>query len=460
MATAVVSISLSLAAATVGVGAFLDSRYVSPYLATVTGPLPGWHAGTERQPLAPVLAGAAGDAPLPTATGVAGALAPLLGAAGLGGRTALSVVDAATGQPLYSVAPDTPVAPASTTKLITAATVLAARGANYRLATRVVAGAQPGEVVLVGGGDPTLATGAGGTYPGGARLDLLAAAVKQALGGAAPTRVSYDGSAFVGGTGGPGWDDDALTGGHVAPVTALMVDGGRANPRQVSGPATRVARPDVTAAQAFAAAIGVPPAAVAPGTAPPGARELGVVQSPPMIRLVDVMLTESDNVLAEALARQVALARAQPASFDGATAAMKAVLGELGVPVTGYGLRDGSGMSRFNKLSPALLTTVLAVAARPDRPELHALFGGLPVAAYSGTLRERYRRPTAGGAAAGYVRAKTGTLSGVSTLAGIAVDADGRVLAFALMADAAGPTPGAQEALDRIAAALAACGCR
>jgi D-alanyl-D-alanine carboxypeptidase/D-alanyl-D-alanine-endopeptidase (penicillin-binding protein 4) len=273
--------------------------------------------------------------------------------------------------------------------------------------------------------------------------------------------VIYDGSAFAGPVTGPGWDADATSGGYSAPITALMLDGGRATAGQTRAPATRVAQPDLAAAQAFAVALGLPPTAVAVGTAPSGVRELGVVASPPMIRLVDVMLTESDNVLAEALARQVALARGRSATFDGAATAMRDVLGESGVPTAGYGLRDGSGLSRLDRLSPALLTAVLALAARPDRPELHSIFGGLPVAAYSGTLRERYRAAGAGGPAAGYVRAKTGTLTGVSALSGIAVDTDGRVLAFAILADAVDrPTATAQEALDRIAAGLAACGCR
>jgi D-alanyl-D-alanine carboxypeptidase/D-alanyl-D-alanine-endopeptidase (penicillin-binding protein 4) len=88
---------------------------------------------------------------------------------------------------------------------------------------------------------------------------------------------------------------------------------------------------------------------------------------------------------------------------------------------------------------------------------------GLPVAGFSGTLSERYRKPAAGaGLGAGVVRAKTGTLNGVSALAGLVRTADGRLLAFALTADGVplGATKQAEAALDRLAAALAACGCR
>jgi D-alanyl-D-alanine carboxypeptidase/D-alanyl-D-alanine-endopeptidase (penicillin-binding protein 4) len=167
---------------------------------------------------------------------------------------------------------------------------------------------------------------------------------------------------------------------------------------------------------------------------------------------------DSDNMLAEALARQVALARDRPASFDGAAAAIREVLAELGLPVTGYGLVDGSGLSHQNKVTARLLTAVLTRAAAEDAVELRPLLSGLPVAAYSGTLSERYRRGEVSDAA-GVVRAKTGTLNGVSALAGVTVDDDGRLLAFAVVADDAGNTFRAEDALDRVAAAIAACGC-
>jgi D-alanyl-D-alanine carboxypeptidase/D-alanyl-D-alanine-endopeptidase (penicillin-binding protein 4) len=83
----------------------------------------------------------------------------------------------------------------------------------------------------------------------------------------------------------------------------------------------------------------------------------------------------------------------------------------------------------------------------------------LPVAAWSGTLADRY----VGSSGAGVVRAKTGTLTSVSTLAGLVQDKGGRLLAFALMADRVGPsaadTDAAEAALDRVASTLASCGC-
>lgn len=427
----------------------------------------------------PVLAGARSDAPPPTAAGIKAALDPLVADPKLGGRVFVSVVDPATGDHLYERSPATPAVPASTTKLVTGLTVLAARGPSYRLATRAVAGTRPGEVVLIGGGDATLATGPTGTYPGAARLDELAAAVKQALGATPPTKVIVDTSLFTGPAFGPGWDSDTSTGGYGTATTALMTDAGRVDPRQVKVPARRHEKPDVAAGQAFATALGLPPSAVTTGKAPaalngqagpsppasgtpvaPGT-ELGKIESPSMARLVEMMLSESDNVIAECLARQVALAKNLPASYAGAAEAMKAVLADLGLPAAEDGLVDGSGLSRNDRLTPSLLTGLLAFAARADRPDLHGLFSGLPVAGYSGTLRDRFRSagPTRPGA--GLVRAKTGTLSGVNAIAGIVVTQDGRLLTFAVLADrvTGGQLP-AQDALDKIATALATCGCR
>ncbi|MDP9239867.1 MAG: D-alanyl-D-alanine carboxypeptidase, partial [Actinomycetota bacterium] len=107
-----------------------------------------------------------------------------------------------------------------------------------------------------------------------------------------------------------------------------------------------------------------------------------------------------------------------------------------------------------------LLTKLLSAAARDDTPRLRAALTGLPVAGFTGTLDDRYR-VGATRIAAGEVRAKTGSLTGVSTLAGVVRDTDGRLLAFALLADRvpAGGTRGAEAALDALATALSRCGC-
>jgi D-alanyl-D-alanine carboxypeptidase/D-alanyl-D-alanine-endopeptidase (penicillin-binding protein 4) len=175
--------------------------------------------------------------------------------------------------------------------------------------------------------------------------------------------------------------------------------------------------------------------------------------------VVDWMLEQSDNVLAEALARQVALAGGKAASFSGAAEAMIAKLAELGLPANEASLADASGLSRRNKISPKLLTDVLTLAAGGTRPELTVMFGGLPVAGWSGTLRNRFVNPTPNRIGQGLVRAKTGTLTGVNAISGQLVTADGRLLVFAIMADATGESGAARQALDKIAAKLVTCGC-
>lgn len=424
----------------------------------------------------PVLAAAGQDGQAPTAAGVSAAISSLVKAAALGADVNVSVLDGPTGEVLFEQDADVPTTPASTTKVLTAATVLASRGTAYRLSTRAVAGAEPGEVVLVGGGDPTLSINAEGQFPGAARLDELAEQVKAALGGQKPTKVTIDLSLYSGPEMGKGWDSDLISGGQVALIQPLMTNAGRITPvhHEVGGD-PRFSDPALSAGKAFAKLLGVSESNVKEGTAPAASTasasasasatvsagsELGVVQSPPLVHVVDWMLQQSDNVIAEAMARQVALAAGQEASFDGASAAMAAKLQELGLPADESILYDGSGLSRFNGISPSLLTEVLSLAMNGDNGQLSSLFGGLPVAGWSGTLRTRFATPESNQAGRGVVRAKTGSLTGVNTMAGELVTADGRILLFAILADRTGESGAARQALDKITTTLTECGCR
>lgn len=447
---------------------------------------PSWRPAPAEVSPPPVLAEVTTNAPMPTPDGVRTAIDALVRESDLGDRMHVSVLDLVTGAELYDKEGATATVPASTTKLVTAAAVLATRGAAYRIPTRAVAGKTPGEVVLVGGGDPTLAAGKEGAYPGAARLDQLAEQVKTALGDTPVTKVTVDTSLYTGPVYGPGWDDDIQEIGCSGPITALMVDGAYMDPKK-TGCNPRHTQPHLVAGRAFAEALGAPSDVVkkvGEGTAPrspapadnsspaaspkaPGSgepipgTELGRVESPPVIRLVEFMLEDSDNVVAEALARQVALARGEPASFAGVATAMEVVLAELGLDVRQGDLFDGSGLSRKNRITPQLLTDLLVLAADGSHPELTGLFAGLPVAGWSGTLVGRYASQNAAGR--GVVRAKTGTLTGAHSLSGVVTTAEGRLLAFAIMADGLPSQVGswvAQPALDRIAAELAACGCR
>ncbi|WP_250031529.1 D-alanyl-D-alanine carboxypeptidase/D-alanyl-D-alanine endopeptidase [Paractinoplanes maris] len=398
------------------------------------------------------------------------AIDPLVKSAALGTKVHVAVLDVASGDVLYARNADTMTTPASTTKLLTAAAVLDARGPSYRLSTRAVAGNAPGEVVLVGGGDPTLATTKNKLFPGAARLDLLAAQVKKSLGGVAPTRLLYDTSLFSGPETARGWDPSDISYGQVSRIQALMVNAGRIKPiHHEFGGDPRSSDPANAAAKAFARMLGVPGSAVRKGKAPAAAsagttgvapgRPLGVVQSPPMVQLTDWMLEQSDNTAAEALSRQVAIADGRPGTFDDATQAIITRLGKLGLPADEANLYDASGLSRNNGISPTMLTQLLSLAASGQQPALSSLFGGLPVAGWSGTMVKRFVSPTPHQRGQGVVRAKTGTLSGVNTMAGMLTTADDRLLVFAIMASGSGNAVTGRAALDAVAARLVACGC-
>ncbi|MBG6086192.1 D-alanyl-D-alanine carboxypeptidase/D-alanyl-D-alanine-endopeptidase [Actinomadura viridis] len=410
---------------------------------------------------------AGSGAPMPAAQALSRRLTPVL--TGAGTRIGAVVTDAATRRVLFAADADRPATPASTTKLVTSVAALDTLGPTHRITTRTVRGAGGG-VVLVGGGDPTLTARpprpSGPGDPGAGRpvyaslADLArqtAAALKAE--GVRRVRVDHDVSAYQGPRTARGWKPNYLPDGEVAPVSALTVDEGRIAPGDPTEN-KRVADPPAAATKAFARMLTREGVEARPGravTAPAGAAELGAVRSPTAAELVEHLMTRSDNDVAEAMARQVAIKLGRPGSSDEAARAVTEVLARLGV-TGGVLVNDGSGLSTANRITPAALAVLVSVAASPEHPHLRAAITGMPVAGFSGTLNApRYTVP-ASRAGAGVVRAKTGTLAGVSTLAGIAHDADGRTLAFAFMAgDGTGPVdPGT---LDRLAAAVASCGC-
>jgi D-alanyl-D-alanine carboxypeptidase/D-alanyl-D-alanine-endopeptidase (penicillin-binding protein 4) len=413
---------------------------------------------TSAQPSAsPALAGLRADAPMPTRAGVTRQLRRDAVASALGGALNGLVVDAATGTPLFVRRPGLAEPPASTTKLLTAVAALDTLGADARLTTSVVRAGRT--LYLVGGGDVTLAATQRSGYPTPATLGQLAARTASAVAGTRFT-LRYDAGRWQGPSQAEGWQPSYVGGGNVAPVSALEVDEGRLTGFTSIHPQPRVSDPAAAAAAAFGKALvaagvrvdGVPRPARAPRTPP-----VATVESPPVGALVQRMLTDSDNDLAEALARSVALRAGLPASFTGAARAISAALAKNGLPVGGLRLHDGSGLSTLDRVTPRLLVAVLRLVVQ--RPELRPVTAGLPIAGFTGTLADRYRhRPNSGGA--GVVRAKTGTLAGVNTLAGTVVDADGRLLVFAFLTNRAASPDTTESALDRLAADLAGCGCR
>ncbi|QIV82614.1 D-alanyl-D-alanine carboxypeptidase/D-alanyl-D-alanine endopeptidase [Mycolicibacterium frederiksbergense] len=391
----------------------------------------------------------------PTPKGLAATLAAALADPNLGALTG-RITDAGNGTELWEQGERIPMQPASTNKVLTTAAALLTLDRDATLTTRVVAGDRPGVVVLHGGGDPTLSAAADDErtwYKGAARISDLADQVRES--GSRVTAVQVDLGEYSGPTLAPGWDPLDIDGGDIAPIESVMLDGGRTQP--VSPESRRSRTPGLDAGRALATALRVDPATVTVRSIAADAEELAAVQSPPLIERLRQMMNDSDNVMAESIGREVAAALNRPQSFDGA---VQAVLGQLrgaGVDTANATLLDSSGLSVDNRLTALTLDGVIAAAVGEDQPQLRPLVDLLPIAGGSGTLSNRYLDTDEGRATAGWLRAKTGSLTGTNSLAGIVTDSGGRVLTFALISNNAGPT--GRTSLDALAATLRSCGC-
>jgi D-alanyl-D-alanine carboxypeptidase/D-alanyl-D-alanine-endopeptidase (penicillin-binding protein 4) len=405
---------------------------------------------------APGIVPVADSATKPTPDRLAATLAPLVADPNLGALTG-RITDAITGAQLWAQGADVPMQPASTNKVLTTAAALLALDRDARLTTRVMASGQPGVVVLKGGGDPTLSAAPAGQdtwYRDAARISDLADQVRRS--GIFVTTVQVDVGAFSGPTMAPGWDPADIDGGDIAPMEAVMLDGGRTQP--VSVDSARSTTPALDAGRALAVALKVDPAKVTvlPAGTPSG-QEIASVQSPPLIERLRQMMNESDNVMAESIGREVAAEQNRPQSFDGAVQAVLGQLDKAKIDTGNARLLDSSGLSVHDRLTAETLDGVVNAAAGTDQPKLRPLLDVLPIAGGSGTLSNRYLDTDGGRAAAGYLRAKTGSLTGTNALAGIVTDASGRVLTFAFISNNAGPT--GRTAIDALAAVLRSCGC-
>lgn len=392
---------------------------------------------------------------------IARAVAPYLHAKRLGRKVVVEVAGLDDGRVLFRHG-NGAVIPASTTKLLTTTAALEAVGPMARFTTTVRQVPGTGRVVLVGGGDPFLAStpkAAAGLYPARADLTTLAHKAAAALLRHHHRRVElgYDSSLFTGPAFNPEWREEYRED-VVSPISALWVDEGR----DPDGPGF-VSDPARFAAQLFAQVLEKDGVRVVrgprPRQAPAGSVAVAQVRSAPLGEIVQHVLEVSDNMGAEVLARHVGLAVAHRGSFTAATRSVLRVLDRLGVDTTGTRLYDGSGLSRHDRIPPRTLIDVLRTAASPDHPELRDVVTGLPVAGFTGSLTWRFDE--AFPAARGRVRAKTGTLTGVHGLAGVATDLDGDRLVFVAVADKVRDRYDlwAQDRLDKLAGALGACRC-
>lgn len=396
------------------------------------------------------------SAPIPTEQGISASIKKLVSSKVLGDSGAV-VIDGATGSVLYGSDAEQALVPASTTKVLTAAAALESLGPTTRITTS--ARRLGNTVYLIGAGDPTLRTRpVKRTKPNSpAALADLAEQIDTALGTDTTIDLVFDDSLFSGKELGPGWKSSYPALGVSAPISALMVDGGRKAP----GGRARVSDPAKQAARALAKqlrALGVKVTSVKQGVSPSIARTIASVQSAPISTIVESMLTDSENTYAEMLGHLVGVKEGSGGTFAGAALATEAILADAGIDDAGLDLYDASGLSPKNRISPDTLAAVLTDVAQGANPAWAAIGTGLAVGGKTGTLKTRFRSESTK-AGRGVVHAKTGTLTGVSSLAGWTTDEDRRLLVFAVIANKVSSLAKARNTIDRIASRLSECGC-
>ena len=469
----------SALALVVGYGA-LDVYDVAPGILTRDRPTPPPATPTTAGPTATVaiptiddaaqpLQAAAASAPIPAPTAVARQLASAVADPALGPRPGAVVRDAFTGQTLFAKDAEQPRVAASTGKLLTALAVATTLDTRATLPTRVVQGSRPGEVVLVAGGDTMLAKGRGrpAAVEGRAGLADLADQVAASLQPTGTTEVTVrlDTTYAKGPRWAPGWNRADIDLGFTGGVSQLGLAGQRAVPYK---PAPR--DPEAATGAAFVGAlakVGIQ-ATLAPEVtwstaAPAGAAELGRVESAPIGEILALALADSDNALTEGLARQAAVRAGDSATFEAAVAFVEKTVAAQGIDLSGVTLKDTSGLTSGQAIPPRVISEVLQRGADGSVPGMQQVVAGLPVAGLSGTLHDRFDTARTR-AVAGLARAKTGTLTGASGIAGTVIDSDGRVLSFVVLADRISGggvgTLAARAAVDRFGATRATCGCR
>lgn len=176
--------------------------------------------------------------------------------------------------------------------------------------------------------------------------------------------------------------------------------------------------------------------------------EIASLTSPPLSKIISHTMLWSDNLIADRLAREATRSAGITADSAGLTATYKSVLSGLGVNSDGLVVKDGSGLSKKNRLSARTLVELL-VEIRKD-PKFDSIYEGLPIAGETGTLVKRFQNNPE---VIGLVHAKTGWVNHSVTLAGYAKSGD-KEYAFAILADKLTPTlkyrNRAREAMDRL----------
>jgi D-alanyl-D-alanine carboxypeptidase/D-alanyl-D-alanine-endopeptidase (penicillin-binding protein 4) len=369
-----------------------------------------------------------------------------------GSQSGAYVYDLTTSTPLFAERAEVAHPPASVEKLYTATTALELMGPTARLSTSVLGtghlgsnGRWEGNLYLRGGGDPTFGSTAfiDSRYDGeGTSVSALAALVKAA--GIRSVTGSVDGDeSYWDSLRGDPYSDYAPDPELEGSLSALEFNRGETGPEQ--GPNA----PAAYAALELRGALRADGVSVHSGTAataPPTATTIATASSPTLSTLLGLTLPPSDNYFAESLLKDLGARY----GGSGTTAAGAAVVRSTIARVFNLHpyLIDGSGLSHSDHTSPLQVVSLLSAIAHS--PLGTTLRGDLAVAGQTGTLSERMRSTPADGRC----QAKTGTLNGVSNLAGYCKAADGNILAFAIFNDGI-PTETAHVVQDRVAVTLA-----
>jgi D-alanyl-D-alanine carboxypeptidase/D-alanyl-D-alanine-endopeptidase (penicillin-binding protein 4) len=325
--------------------------------------------------------------------------------------------------------PDLALIPASNQKLITAIGALRLLDPQERLHTILIAtgpvedGVLHGDLVLVGGGDPTL------TRTGPHSLEALARAVTDAGIRAVDGAVLVDDTRYDDERARPAWPTDWWK--SIGSPSALVADHNnyRDDPAFLQDPALVSAQLVQFALTTSGVTFG---GAASHGSAVAGV-ELANLESPTINELVTIMLFRSDNLIAELLVKEIGF-RAEHAR--GSTAAglraIEAVIGQLCVqPVTGTNA-DGSGLSRDNRRSAREIRRLLLAAQLQSWGPL--FLSDLSVAGQPDALGGRLKGP----ATSGNVRAKGGSLAVTRSLSGYLTTASGRHAVFSVIVNGSG----------------------
>ncbi len=369
------------------------------------------------------------------------------------------VMNAKTGEVLFSRNGDKAAQTGSVMKTLTTATALAVLGGDHRIPTTVTK-ESGGAIALVGHGDATLSAGGATVYPGAPTLAQLAQQVKAKLGSTPVTTIVADGTYWSAADAwDPTWPVSERTIGYQPEVTALMVDGDRANPGAQTSP--RSTDPIGRAGALFKTALanaGVAGAANAQVVqrATTSSDTIATVSSQPVSTLIGQMIPNSDNTLAEMLARISSKESGANGSAASLTSVYQAALGTYGVDPSGIVIKDGSGESAANAVSPNFVAHLMVQVAAGAKG-LGTLANALPVSGQSGTLASRFTGANA--VARGKVHAKTGWIDSANTLGGYIDAADGTRLTFAFYAIGSSRAA-ALPALDAVTAATYSCGSR